>query len=354
VTTNTKTMGSSGFISPDDPLWARLLDQAEFDIYQTPEYVKLSGAHEDAEPVAFYARRGDDFCLIPLLLRRVPDPKMSALGWRDAASPYGYGGVLLSRNCSQLVFEEMLRELQATAAASKIVTAFLRMNPLQTLPLDVLAHYGNLCSQGEVVVADLSETDENLWRSTRENHRRTIRKLRACEFTVSIDAWEHYDSFVRIYRETMARLGARPYYMFSHEHFDGLRRDLGDKLHLCTVLSPEGEPAAAALFTSVNGVGHYHLGGTTAGFLKCAPSKLYIDGMLRWSKKNGLRYLNLGGGVSGRKDSLFDFKAGFSPLRMKFTTFRSVLHPPTYEALMAQATDPNGEDDYFPAYRRKI
>jgi hypothetical protein len=73
-----------------------------------------------------------------------------------------------------------------------------------------------------------------------------------------------------------------------------------------------------------------------------------------WAKARGDRTLHLGGGVGGRADSLFHFKAGFSPLRHRFRTLRVVVDEDRYVALVSAldaGLDPSDRAGFFPLYR---
>ena len=126
---------------------------------------------------------------------------------------------------------------------------------------------------------------------------------------------------------------------------------LAEQLHLCTVLAPDGTVASAGLFFEHDGIIHYHLGATAEEHLRRAPSKLMFDHVRRWGQERGARVLDLGGGVGGAEDSLFLFKAGFSPLRARFHTLRLVIDAERYARLTGaeHIADLSG---YFPAYRR--
>ena len=78
-----------------------------------------------------------------------------------------------------------------------------------------------------------------------------------------MDRWEFYDKFVDLYKQPMERLAADEFYFFEDSYFSELRATLGEHLHLSTVLSPEGELAAAGLITSVNGLAQGLFGAVT-------------------------------------------------------------------------------------------
>jgi hypothetical protein len=153
----------------------------------------------------------------------------------------------------------------------------------------------------------------------------------------------------------MERLDADPYYEFSDEYFDALRRGLGTDLHLATVTA-DGVIVAAGLFTTSCGIVELHLAGWAEEAAHHRPTKLLYHGVRAWAKRRGDRWFHLGGGLGSSADSLMHFKAGFSPVRLPYDTLRCIVLEDEYLRLMdsrgldAQAPDLAG---YFPAYRRQ-
>jgi hypothetical protein len=166
-------------------------------------------------------------------------------------------------------------------------------------------------------------------------------------------SWEGLEGFAQAYRETMARVGASSYYLFSEEYFESLRDALGEHLHL-GVVRASGEVIAGALFTECQGIVQYHLGGTRDRFLPGNPIKLLFHEAAKWFKARGNRWLHLGGGVGGNQDSLMHFKLGFSPHTVAFETWRVIVNPERYEHLVAQAGNvaTDAAVGFFPAYRK--
>ncbi len=163
---------------------------------------------------------------------------------------------------------------------------------------------------------------------------------------------------MEVYRATMRRVGAKEFYLFSDNYFEDLKGVLEDKLDLWTVLSPDGEFAAGGVFTVTNGIVEYHLGGTAEKYLSTAPSKLMFSDVRNWGKEAGNRVFHLGGGLGGKTDSLFQFKAGFSQDYADFFTFRMVLDQPKYDRLEKKWRLLSGELkqdlDSFPIYRKAL
>lgn len=338
------------FLTPDDHRWGEFLERVPHDIYQRPEYVRSAARHEGGTPTAFLAEADGSALLVPLVRRPLPPclgaPETSC----DAISPYGYPGILATGDARLLA--RCATAFRDAAHAAGIVTVFLRLNPFLAQPSEALDSLGLVERGGPVVYIDLTRTPDELWAQTRANHRTGIRKLQRDGFQVVMDDWERYQAFIDLYTITMQRVEATQYYFFPASYFADLRRELGDRLHLCTVVAPDGSVASAGIFFVTGGMVHYHLGGTAEAHLRHAPSKLMFHHVSRWAQERGERALHLGGGLGAMEDSLFNFKAGFSPLRAGFHTCRVVVDPERYASLVGpqEASELSG---YFPAYRRQ-
>lgn len=344
------------FIPPTDTRWHEFLQEVPHDFYHLPDYVAFAGRHEGGLPSAFLAREGAAGVLIPLLLRVLPETLGAPQSWRDASSPYGYPSPLVHPATDSHQADRFLRVFRSRCHELDIIAAFLRFHPLLPCPLDTFADHGTVVQHGQTVWIDLTADKEQLRRQTRENHRRGIAKLQQTGFHARIDHWSDHQRFVEVYSSTMERLQAHSFYRFTERYFDDLQEALGDRLHLCSVVSPTDEVAAAGLFTITDGLVQYHLGGTAERFLDLAPSKLMFDHVRTWAKDAGCRAFHLGGGVGGRDDSLFRFKLGFSSLTADFHSCRMVQNHSRYTRLSERfMANKNGTicgvDEYFPCYR---
>ena len=157
----------------------------------------------------------------------------------------------------------------------------------------------------------------------------------------------------------MQRVGAADTYCFDRSYYAGLRVALGDRLDLVTVAAPGGQTVAAGLVMVCGSIAQYHLSGSDPAHAALAPTKLLLAHAIAHVRERSATHFHLGGGVGGREDSLFAFKAGFSAERARFATLRIVLDPVRYHALCARWSSlaheaPSAVDDFFPAYRRPI
>ncbi len=351
------------FIHPDDRLWKEFLAQTPHDFHHLPGYVRLRAAQERGEPLAFLAEDGEHRLLVPLIIRPIVGDHATNGELRDATSPYGYPSPLLSNvdngETEDAFLEEALELLLTSLHQRGIVSLFLRLHPLLPLPLEPFRRHGMLVHHGETVFADLTQPEEELWRQTRKDHRRKINGARRMGCVAEIDpAWSRFDEFFEIYTQTMRRVRAADCHFLPKRYFHDLKDALEGALHLCTV-RVNGSVACAGLFSEVCGIVEHHLSGSRPEYSREDPVKLMVDFARRWAKERGNRVFHLGGGFGARRDSLFQFKSGFSKLRGDFHTWRAVVDLNAYQALVCdwqrraqvEAEDPNG---FFPAYRRPL
>jgi hypothetical protein len=331
----------------DAPEWSEFLHQTPHDFYHLPAYVAMCAAREQGEARALLVDDGPPSLLLPLIIRPI-----NGSDCRDATSPYGYPGPLVRGTEDPSFLSGALSAGLDALRTERIVTVFVRSHPLlnPAPPVDV----GEVVLHGDTVSIDLTLTYAEHLRQMRHNHRRDIRRAVACGLVALKDTeFVHYDAFRRLYRETMDRHSAAPFYFFDDAYFDGLREALGERLHLL-VVQLEGEVVSAGLFAETAGIVQYHLGGTDATFYSAAASKLLVHFATGWATQRGNHTLHLGGGVGGADDSLLYFKSGFSPRRHPFWTLRAIIDETEYVRLVRAhdpAADPRYLRGYFPAYR---
>jgi hypothetical protein len=346
------------FIEADSELWRSVLADIDHDFYHFPEYVRLAARQEHGTAMAFVAQEGGNKLLLPFVLRPVDRLHGAAA---DVISPYGYPGPVARMSGGNDGAEPFVRAaITAFVVGLRergAVSAFVRLHPILGVSVKTLSGIGCTIQHGETIFIDLSLSTEELWRQTRSGHRYEISRARKDGQSAEIDSeWLEFDSFCEIYLETMGRVGADPMYFFSREYFLGLRRALGNRLHLC-VVRIQGEVACAGLFTEVCGVVQYHLSGTRERFVSSFPTKIMLDFVRSWAKERGNRIFHLGGGVGGHQDSLFNFKSGFSKLRSPFYTWRIIIDETNYGRLKESWASrsgrlPDGPEGFFPAYRK--
>lgn len=346
------------WLSPEDEAWRAHLSNVPHDIYHRPEYVCIEAELAAGTAVAILAEEENRSLFLPLILRQIPNSRSL-----DATSPNGYPGPLLSVPDEDNAFAKARFAADATGEILqqlrdvKIVSAFIRCHPFLTDGVAGIQLHGTTVEHGNTVFIDLDQSEETLWRQTRASHRSEINQSKRKGFETTIDEdWNGLDDFVSMYYETMQRVSASDNYFFPPNYFATLRDQLAEYTFLC-ITRHEGVPASGGIFTKCHEIVQYHLGATASAFVAQHPSKQLLDFARRRAKQDGCRKMHLGGGVNCQRDSLLNFKRGFSKLSANFMTCRLIADQPAYRLLVEswQAEHRSLADDaqgFFPAYRK--
>src|SRR5215471_13009014 len=350
-------------LTPSDLQWISLLEQVEHDFYHLPGYVATCAGPMQGEAIAFHVEDDGNHLFLPMIVRTLPDFGDRRLdGWRDASSPYGYPGPIVSirdraSTAGAMFPARAIQALLQRMQELRILTAFVRFHPLLDTPADPFAAAGQLIHHGRTVSIDLRLPAEQISRQMRRNHRSQIAQLHQLSgVAVERDAnWSHFALFLQAYKATMDRVGAQQSYYFEPSYYQGLRDALGDRVHLF-VLRVGDRSGASAIVTEVCGIVQYHLAATSDEFVKHHPHKLVCHEVSLWAKGRGNRVLHMGGGLGGQEDDLYHFKAGFSPLRHAFYTWRACSDVGLYKlisSLWQERVRPDSIDPtFFPMYRQ--
>jgi hypothetical protein len=216
----------------------------------------------------------------------------------------------------------------------------------------VLAAHGGLVRHGETVAMDLTVSLDEMWSQTRSDHRNHINRARRAGTKVVFDAWDRLGEWVAVYHDNMRRVGASGYYFFTEGHLAALHEAVGDRIHLAVAIEGD-EVVGGNTFFEHDGIATGYVSSTRRARNRYADELLY-DEVRRFCKARGDTVFHLGGGKGGVDDSLFSYKAGFSPGRHPFHTWRVVADPSAYGRLV-RARKPEAEPGdltaTFPPYR---
>jgi lipid II:glycine glycyltransferase (peptidoglycan interpeptide bridge formation enzyme) len=270
---------------------------------------------------------------------------------------YGYAGPVSSAGpVPAQVVEGFQAALRDELVRRRVVAVFSRLHPLLS-QRHLIAGLGETGVVGPTVSVDLTLADEAQWGGYNKGTRRLIRRATEAGITCVHDLdLDYLGEWADLYRETMERLGASSSYYFDADYFRRMVAELRPVLHLFVALV-DGRVAAAGLFTLCRGIVQAHLGGSRQAFASMSPGRVVDDTARRWAHEAGARVFHLGGGVGGRQDSLFQYKAGFSDRRHQFATWRWIVDEAAYADLCERHGAGTGEaspedSDFFPAYRR--
>lgn len=337
----------------EDTRWSEALARVDHDVYHLPGYLALEARRMGGRAIAALVGWDDEALLVPLVARDVDGGNA-----RDLSSPYGYAGLLTSGRSDAVLALEAIQFLLDELRQRGYCSLFLRLHPILNASVGGLPSHA-VHETGATVVVDLTRPADELWRGVRKSELHQARRLERRGLEVRFEtAGAALDDFYDIYLETMHRVSAAPvYFEFDLGYFLELASALGERLVLCTVREGD-EVLAAKLYTRSSGIVQNLLGGTRTGALSTQPSVLETIEAMRYFRERGARVLHLGGGVGGRKDSLFHFKEGFSHEVVPYRTMRVILDGETYERYSAERARELGvgvgelaEHEFFPLYR---
>jgi Acetyltransferase (GNAT) domain len=316
------------------------------DVYYLPEYARATAEIEHSEPVAVVA--GADSCrfLAPFLVRRMSAiAEDSMLEWTDAASPYGYGGLLLPARCGPANADDFrcfLDDLQNWCDGRNIVCCVLRLHPLmQQAEWFASEDWEKRClrtvvrgSTTAINIANWDDVRDRPFGMHKGRHsdlnlaRRTLRVTWASGEDRNVES--HLDCFAAMYEQTIEAHGADSFYRFPAAYFSRVAL-LGQRLGIAFAWQDD-RLAGASIFLAGRDWAHYHLAcGSEIGMRFKAATLLVVEGA-RWARARGCKLLHLGGGLQPG-DSLESFKRSFGGQLYRYAYLVSIANEERFEQL---------------------
>ncbi len=364
---STNTHGSSCLRvlnTQQEAAWELAVARAhQHDIFHECRAHRIAETNGEGQARLYHYENGPWSISLPLMLCAIDTDGSGSADTRDpsccdATSVYGYAGPIAShQEMPPDVVAKFHSALRAALGEAGVVCVFSRLHPL--IPQQsLLAGIGTYQDVGPTVSIDLQVSREVQWRSYRELHRRSIRKLQKMGVIVEHDReLRSLDDFIELYYETMDRVRADDSYFFPKHYLSAWLAYPDPVAHLF-VARHEGSPVSAAILTLCDGIAQYYLGGTANSFTRLGPNKLVIDALRCWAAEQGAHTLHLGGGVGASEDSLFHFKCGFSSARHRFAVWKWIVDQNRYDQLCRDRFPDVSANDwqehaggYFPAYR---
>lgn len=357
------SMGSCDIIEPSNlEKWNEVLVASyQYDFYHTPEYHLIAEEFGGGKPVLFVYKDSTYTIALPFLLRELRNESWFPQNQGelfDVTSVYGYTGPIASQNDIpansidrfSISFMNALREM-------KVVSLFTRLHPLIGTGKSFDNYYRRRIF-GETVSIDLSLPSDVQVAQFCNNHKRGIKKLKKEEYKCYEDIdLKHLNDFISIYFETMDRVEADELYYFPRGYFSELFSKLKSQMHLF-VCTKDEKVVCAGIFSLCQNIIQYHLGGTLDSHLKYSPMKLLFDAVREWGMQKNATVFHLGGGFGSSKDSLMQFKSGFSDRRHPYAAWEKVLMAEEYKMLCDARAEYNVKNNYkiskgsyFPLYR---
>lgn len=234
-----------------------------------------------------------------------------------------------------------------------IVTEFAHLNPWQ--PSTALLDASFIEANRDVVYVDLTPGKDQIWtRSLTSDARRMTRKAQQAGVRIRrAESLDDVREFHRLYTRTMERRQAHRRYFFPPEYFFSFFETMPES-SLFILAEYQGRLVAGGLYLHGGTDVYWHLSAADMDFARVRPVNGYVWEAICWAVDEGKQRMLLGGGYMP-DDGVFRFKAGFSPLRARFRTYRRIHDADSYAALArAWSALHGGRDlpsDYFPGYR---
>lgn len=321
----------------DKPEWkslcARLKAFGAKDIYFLPEYVELY-AGKDGKIEAFVYEEKENIFFLPYIRR--------AIGSNfDMETAYGYGGPVTNSHDAEFL-NEAWKQYGYLASETRLFAGFIRFHPLLDNHLSAENITGvEIQRLRHTVKLDLQKTKEEVWRGYHSNTRNKIEKARKNNVEIKhIDTREGLLQFAALYRARMREVEAGSFYFFDDAYFENIYQKLNQNYGLL-MASQDNVVLGGVLVLTSDDYAHLHLSA-----VESSAQPLGVASLLRHEAI--MRYLNkkkafhFGGGTTNAEDdSVFKFKAGFSPERDDFWIGKILLDQNVYAAVCHQWEETN-------------
>lgn len=284
------------------------------DIYYRPEYAALYVTSDNNEPFEFTYCEDMLYVKFRSIKRRIMTVAGKTLQKElyDLETPYGYGGPLT--NSADMGFlSRAFKSYKTYCAAQNIVCEFIRFHPFNALVRSSTL-FDMHSQEREVVVVDLTLSTEKR-RALYSKTTRNIVKKTSLSLDVVTDKLD-ISSFMALYYRTMQKNDANEFYFFKESYFKSLMKL--EQVYL--IGTQKGQQLLSiGFFMCCSELAHYHLSANNQDFSKENGNYLLLDAAFEHAKSLGCRYMMLGGGrTSSVDDSLFKFKAKFSPIHIPY------------------------------------
>lgn len=343
-------------IITDRKEWNSLLDKIDhYDYYHTYDYHQITKENGD-KPVMIHYSEGNINIALPLLIRKIWDTP-----YNDATSVYGYAGPLTQNIEPAFDNSEFKQQLHSYLRDNNIISIFSRLHPFLPTQRFVLKNIGDITPMGKIVNIDLTKDLDKQRQAYQKRLKTYVNKARNEYSVAKAKTKSEILKFIELYYDNMRRVDASPGYFFKHDYFFDLMASEDFKAEvLMARVKGSQEIIGGAMFIKKNNIVQYHLSGANEEYLHLNPIKLLIDEARISATEENFTFLNLGGGIGSKEDSLFHFKAGFSKDHRVFSIWKFIVNNEIYDNLVQERLKDipqnlhNDLGSYFPRYRCNI
>lgn len=254
----------------------------------------------------------------------------------DAYTPYGYGGLIVSKINKQ----EFENELLAFLKTKGFTTYYIQQHPLYD-DLELFKIYRKTIN--DVFIWDIARDNKELWSGLSKGHKYEIKKVdKRNDFVISEDVPSTFERFYDLYNKNLQRVDASDVYFFSKNFLYELSND-SKTIYLASKIN--GQVEAVTLFLNNGDISEYFISAASSEGIN--HTRKLIWQTVSKLKDMNFNSVNLGGGVQ-KRDFLAQFKSRFGAKESSLQVIQLVVNIENYKKQMCGRN--YSDIKYFPAY----
>ncbi len=202
--------------------WDALLDRIGVgDVYLRRAYLESASLLGQGTPAYLHFGGDSGDVVFPALAREAGDS-----GYRDVATPMGYGGPVASGDGPPVA--DFFDAYERWCAANRVVATFARFHPVLANQRLAEGHWQLERIGHSIGWRVEGRGPDELLAGMDSHHRRVVRKARAAGVEVGVEeSPADLGAFVLLYEETMRRRDASQFYFFPDAYWEHLTGALG-------------------------------------------------------------------------------------------------------------------------------
>ena len=340
----------------DAEKWRQVLP-ADACVMGSLEYVRIIEQQNGFAARLFVMDTGQSTVVYPFFVRPVDALPFATVANRDRGDTFTpeYTGPLIIRGGKYRDPEakQFADKFARYCSTNGIIAEFAHLSPWHDS--EALLDPTCVVVNREIVHVDLTLGEEGLWtQSLNSDARRHARQAQKAGVQVRwASSLDDVQAFHRLHAGTMDRRQAKESYRIPLEYFVAIFESMPDHAFIA-LAEYQGRVVAGGLYFHGGTDVYWHLSAVDLEFSRVRPVNKYVWETMLWAVGEGKRRMLLGGGYQP-DDGVFRFKAGFSPLRARFCTYRRIHDGRTYQTLIDAWSAYYGasisQGGFFPAYR---
>jgi len=315
----------------------------KLDAFYHPEYLTANADYTDSSWEVFCSTSDSDFFVYPYLVKTI---YIRDFEIRDITSAYGYSGPACSSEHlgkkTEIAFLEYCKH-------QEFVSEFVRYH--YDSHLTYMFRIGSeILLNRKLVILNLTQEWQTIWQQQfSKTNRNLVRKGINNGFRLATTPEITVKQFGRLYNEHMKSKRTGNFYYFDERYFDDLlfAKDRAYQGQLFGIVKDK-ELFSAAMFLKSGPYTTYFLSARNLAHSNSSNMNLLLSKSIQFfcENENGVRFLNLGGGVSvSPDDSLLKFKKVFGGDLIKFFIGKRIFDKEKYHLIQKIWLEQHGQEE---------